>query len=901
MSTKLDLGRILFLVLLGLLSCMAAMAGTIKGNISDKETREPLTGATVQVAGTSQGAVADMDGNYRLILRPGTYTLYISYIGYKTEVLENLRVTREDMQLDFQLAPDTEVLGEVTVTARKNLESERALQMERQKATLAIENMGAKEMTLKGISNVQEGVKKITGISIASAGQLIVRGLGDRYSTTTLNGLPIASPNPDNKLIPLDIFPAATVQNITVSKVYEAGAFADYSGAHIDISTKENTGTDFFNISFNMGGQFNTLGQDFYTMDRAHTLFRNPGIDQKFIDMAKTEFESAVLQENPFKTTFDVKKKSALPEFGGSMGGAKDWRLGDQTLSLLAAMSLSNDLATIKNGLYRTIEAGGSTQDLFYYDSYKNELKMAGLANLAYTLRQADRIGYTFFYARNASDTYMRREGTDEEDHELIGNHNVTHIYTLQNHQVNGHHEFGNQQWDLNWSGSYSKTQSSEPDRRQLMFEKEPDGSVKLFDLNAQETMRYFGTLNEDEWVGDLRSTYRFGQKNLVRFGTTYKDKQRQFRSTRFYYDLQGFYPNITDTYATSGFINYGNVQDGEIGIGRDQQPKDQYDAGQTIYAGFAEAEYYPTDNFLVSLGLRYEHSKQWVNYASPGGQLQRNVLNNDDLFPALNLKYTVNPENSVRFSFSRTVTRPSFIEMAPFLYQESYGGAQLYGNADLKNGYNYNVDLRYERFEDDAPGNMFSITGYGKVLDNPIERTQDTSGGAAVHSFQNARTGIAAGVEIEFRRELFRDFRLGVNGSYMYTNVKLPEDGGSYTNSQRSLQGASPYLINADINYAPTFRNQTRLITSLLYNVQGPRIHAVGINGAGDEKQEALHTLDFVANYQLNEHFSLKLQVTDLLNQDVVFKQETKTGRKVEVERYERGTGIEIGFSYRL
>ena len=114
-------------------------------------------------------------------------------------------------------------------------------------------------------------------------------------------------------------------------------------------------------------------------------------------------------------------------------------------------------------------------------------------------------------------------------------------------------------------------------------------------------------------------------------------------------------------------------------------------------------------------------------------------------------------------------------------------------------------------------------------------------------------------------------------------------------------MQGASPYLINADINYAPTFRNQTRLITSLLYNVQGPRIHAVGINGAGDEKQEALHTLDFVANYQLNEHFSLKLQVTDLLNQDVVFKQETKTGRKVEVERYERGTGIEIGFSYRL
>ena len=163
---------------------------------------------------------------------------------------------------------DAQALGEVSVVAKKNLEGERALQMERQKATLAIENLGAKEMSIKGISNVEEGVKKITGISIASAGQLIVRGLGDRYSTTTLNGLPIASPNPDNKLIPLDIFPASTVQNITVSKVYDASAFADYSGAHIDISTKENVGSDFLSINFNAGGKFNTLGKDFYRMDR---------------------------------------------------------------------------------------------------------------------------------------------------------------------------------------------------------------------------------------------------------------------------------------------------------------------------------------------------------------------------------------------------------------------------------------------------------------------------------------------------------------------------------------------------------------------------------------------------------------------------------------------------------
>ena len=233
MSTKLDLGKIFFLILFLALSVMTVMAGTIKGSITDKQTREPLTGATVQIVGTTQGAIADMDGNYSLNVTNGIYTLSIKYVGYKDIVVNNVKTGKADVILNFELESDAQALGEVSVVARKNLEGERALQMERRKATLAIENIGSKEMSIKGISNVEEGVKKITGISIADAGQLIVRGLGDRYSTTTLNGLPIASPNPDNKLIPLDLFPSSTIQNITVSKVYNAEAFADYSGAHM--------------------------------------------------------------------------------------------------------------------------------------------------------------------------------------------------------------------------------------------------------------------------------------------------------------------------------------------------------------------------------------------------------------------------------------------------------------------------------------------------------------------------------------------------------------------------------------------------------------------------------------------------------------------------------------------
>jgi len=898
---KLDLGKIFFLILFLTLSVMAATAGTIKGTITDRQTKEPLTGATVQVSGTVQGAVADLDGNYTLELKNGTYTLTVRYIGYKDMTIKAVEIKGETV-LNFDMEPDTQTLGEVQVTAKKNLEGERALQMERQKATLAIENLGSKEMSLKGIGNVEEGVKKITGISIASAGQLIVRGLGDRYSTTTLNGLPIASPNPDNKLVPLDLFPSSTVQNITVSKVYDAAAFADYSGAHINISTKENIPEDFFQLSLNTGGKFNTLGKDRYQMDRSGSLLKTPGVDAAALDMPLMEFDKYVKTHNIFDTSFAASKKSSLPELGGNLGFGKNFGIGNQTLSLLASFSASNGYQNMEDAFYKTLEATGTVQDDFSYDSFAQELKLAALGYLGYTLRRSDRIGYTFFYARNAIDTYQRREGTDAEGHELTGSNNIMHIYTLQNHQLNGIHNFGeSDRWQLTWGGSYSKTGSEEPDRRQVMYVRDNDGSLRLFKLNRQETMRYFGSLDEEEWNANLAMRWKWNDTSHLKLGFNYKDKNRDYSATRFYYNLNKLNPVITDIYNTDGFLNQQNIADGQIVVQRVMQPKDSYRAGNEIYSTYLLTDFYPTEALLVNLGLRYEMSKQWVRYASDGGDWysRRRNLDKNDLFPALNLKYAVNPANSIRFSASRTVTRPSFIEMAPFLYQESYGSAQIRGNEELQNGYNYNFDLRYERFGKD--GDMLSVTGYFKYLDSPIERIQDLQGGATLHSFKNADNGMAAGVELEMRKRLVKDLRLGANISYMYTNVKLPQ-GGAYTNKERSLQGASPILANADLTYSPRFGEDRQLNLALLYNLQGSRIHAVGVSGLGDVRQQTLHTLNFSAGYSLNKHFNLKLQVNDLLNRDVIFKQDVPTtGQEMVVERYHKGTNFEVGISYNL
>ncbi len=897
MSMKVDLGKILFLILFLTLTAMTALAGTVKGTITDKQTKEPLTGATVQVAGSTQGAVADIDGCYTLQVPDGVYDLVVRYVGYVDITARQVKVSGETV-LNFEMETDAQTLGEVSVVAKKNLEGERALQVERQKATLAIENLGAKEMSLKGIGNVQEGVKQITGISIAESGQLIVRGLGDRYSSTTLNGLPIASPNPDNKLIPLDLFPSSTVQNITVSKVYDASAFADYSGAHIDISTKENVTDEFLTASFNVGGRFNTLGRDFYQMDRDGTLFKTSSLDEKIYDMPLLDFDEYVTQHNIFNTTFDVDKRTALPEFGGNLGFGRNFAVGEQTLSVLGSFSLSNETQRMNDAFYKTLEATGNVQNDFTYDEYTSTLKMAALASVGYTLRQHDRIGYTFFYARNASDSYQSREGVDAEGHNLWGSNDITHIYTLQNHQLNGHHELGSQ-WELNWAGSYGKTGSEEPDRRQVMFTKDDDGNLQLFKLNRQETMRYFGELNEEEWVGNLDLRYNWTEQNFVKMGVAYKNKDRDYMGTRFYYNVNKLNPTIDNIYDTDGFLNQENVENGSIVIERKMQPHDTYRAGMDIYAGYIQTDFYPLSSLLVNVGLRYEMTKQWVEYAIEGDQKyqRRRDLNKNDFFPTVNLKYTMNERNNLRMSLSRTVTRPSFIEMAPFLYQESYGSAQIRGNEELQNGYNYNFDLRYERFGQN--GDMLSATVYYKFLDNPIERIQKLQGGATMHSFQNADQGMATGVELEFRKQLVRDLRLGANVSYMYTNVKLPE-GGAYTNKDRSLQGASPILLNADLTYSPHFDEDRQLNLSLLYNLQGKRIHAVGVSQLGDIDQMAVHTLNFNASYSFNRHLSARLQVSDLLNRAIVFKQEVpKTGEYVEVERFKEGTAFEVGISY--
>lgn len=887
---------LLFLTGLALTLYTHAQTGTICGTVIDNKLKEPLIGASVLLDGSNTGAITNIDGDFRIEnIKPGKYSVTASYVSYENETISTVQVVaHQESVLRFELNDANLQLENVVVVGRKNRESENILMLERKNSSVSVEHLGAKEMSLKGISSVADGVKKVSGISLAGNGQLFVRGLGDRYSITTMNGLVIASPNPDNKLIPLNLFPSSIVQNISVNKVYQASSFADYAGAHIDISTKENPGKDFISLSLSTGGKLNTVFNDFRHSDKSGGL-RVKNLPKSIKEMTSKEFSEYAKTNDPFGGSFSIRKKQALPELGVGLSFGKSWDINNNSLNLIGSIGISNDYEIREKAYVTTLTAQGTRLNEFTSDNYSYQTKASGLIGLSYQFANTNFIRYNFFYSRLTDDTYKYRTGFDSEGNNLTGSNSIYHLYSLLNNQIDGKHSFG--KWEFKWNGSYGITASDEPDRRQVMFLRNENDKLILFKLNRQETMRFFGELDEKSGTGDVSLKYNLNDNNLIRFGGAYLNKKRDYYSTRFYYNLNKINPIVVDPYNTDEFLNKESIANGNIAIDKNQQPKFSYFSGSEVIATFLESDFYPIGKLLVNAGVRYERANLWVRYWDDAAQEKYTELNTDDILPALNLKYAIDHNRALRFGISRTVTRPQFIEMAPFLYQESYGSASIRGNDELKNGYNLNFDLRYEYISD--AGSMYSVTGYYKQLDSPIERVQEIAGGSAVHSFLNAGSGKAMGIEAEIRYAFTPEWRSGANISWMHTEVKLPENG-VYTDKKRALQGASPYLGNIDLTYSPAFESGNRLSLTLLYNIQGPRIYTVGINSLGNIKEAVRHTLDFNAGYSVNSKLNFKLQVQNLLSSTIRFHQKVvSTGENKEVESFKTNSAVELGVSY--
>ena len=885
-----------------LLSCLTAdlLAAdfnvNIKGQIKDSDSKEPLIGATVQIIGSSMGAVTDIDGNFQLAgVEDGIYDIEIKYVGYKTVVKRQIKI--EDnriVTLDFELKADTQMLSDVTVVAKANRESESVTLLEQKKSIVAVQSVGAKELSRKGVGDAQGAVTKVSGISKQEGVKnVFVRGLGDRYNLTTLNRFPIPSEDPEYKNIALDFFSTDIIQSVDVNKTFGGTMASDVAGAGINISSKELVGRSELKASVSAGANTNVMRSGVMQMDGVNAF-----------GFAQSSEPEADLNAYSFHNSLDPSKKNAPVNQSYMLSGGKEWNWGTDVFSVYMVGSHDKKYAYYDEEVRNSITSGDLSQDM-KGDISKIETSQLLMAGLNYRHSDKLHLQYDLMMVHAARESVGDYWGMDADFQS-----SDTYEGFMRRQQVNDNRLLVNQlsgvwkfapKWSLDAGISYNKIKGMEPDRRINNLVKTAGGYVPMKGTGVQQ--RYFSELNEDDINLRAGFTYKlpdaYGSEfSSVNFGYTGRLVNDGFSATE--YDLsvirqQSF--DATDV-KFDRYYNQGNLDKGFFMQDRNQ---DEYDVDKKIHSVYAEATYQLSEHFIANVGVKYDNVNLGVNYrVNRGGTKGSQAIDKDYVLPSVNLRYNFNDRHALRFGASKTYTLPQAKEISPYRYISVSFNSQ--GNPDLKPSDNYNADLKWDFYL--SGSELFSIGAFYKYIKNPISRIEVASAGGFL-SYENiADHATVAGAEVEFRKDLFsrktaeeiHKLTFGVNGAYTYTHAKVSLATVS-TGSQ--LEGAAPWIVNSDLSYQLQ-KGKYNLTSTLVFNYFSDRIYTIGTEGFQDIMEKGIPTLDFVLSAKMGNRFSLSMKAANLLNAS---HQLTRKGnadnREVVLSKYKKGVDLSLGISY--
>lgn len=885
-----------------LLSCLTAdlLAAdfnvNIKGQIKDSDSKEPLIGATVQIIGSSMGAVTDIDGNFQLAgVEDGIYDIEIKYVGYKTVVKRQIKI--EDnriVTLDFELKADTQMLSDVTVVAKANRESESVTLLEQKKSIVAVQSVGAKELSRKGVGDAQGAVTKVSGISKQEGVKnVFVRGLGDRYNLTTLNRFPIPSEDPEYKNIALDFFSTDIIQSVDVNKTFGGTMALDVAGAGINISSKELVGRSELKASVSAGANTNVMRSGVMQMDGVNAF-----------GFAQSSEPEADLNAYSFHNSLDPSKKNAPVNQSYMLSGGKEWNWGTDVFSVYMVGSHDKKYAYYDEEVRNSITSGDLSQDM-KGDISKIETSQLLMAGLNYRHSDKLHLQYDLMMVHAARESVGDYWGMDADFQS-----SDTYEGFMRRQQVNDNRLLVNQlsgvwkfapKWSLDAGISYNKIKGMEPDRRINNLVKTAGGYVPMKGTGVQQ--RYFSELNEDDINLRAGFTYKlpdaYGSEfSSVNFGYTGRLVNDGFSATE--YDLsvirqQSF--DATDV-KFDRYYNQGNLDKGFFMQDRNQ---DEYDVDKKIHSAYAEATYQLSEHFIANVGVKYDNVNLGVNYrVNRGGTKGSQSIDKDYVLPSVNLRYNFNDKHALRFGASKTYTLPQAKEISPYRYISVSFNSQ--GNPDLKPSDNYNADLKWDFYL--SGSELFSIGAFYKYIKNPISRIEVASAGGFL-SYENiADHATVAGAEVEFRKDLFsrktaeeiHKLTFGVNGAYTYTHAKVSLATVS-TGSQ--LEGAAPWIVNSDLSYQLQ-KGKYNLTSTLVFNYFSDRIYTIGTEGFQDIMEKGIPTLDFVLSAKMGNRFSFSMKAANLLNAS---HQLTRKGnadnREVVLSKYKKGVDLSLGISY--
>ncbi|GAB4134112.1 MAG: TonB-dependent receptor [Raineya sp.] len=946
---------ILFTFLIFSFSTFAQNTGTIKGQLKEEGAQEAIIGATVFLKGTSFGTSTDIDGNFQITAIPeGTYTLALSAVGYDSKEIENIKVEAGKIVfINATLYAESTEIGTIEVVARRETGTEIAIIAEIKEAEQVTVGIGSEQIQKTQDRDAAQVLRRIPGVSLQENRFAIVRGLPQRYNAVMINDIYAPSTEVDTRAFSFDLVPSNMIDRVLIAKSGAAELPGDFAGGAVKIYTKTAPEENFTNIGVGYGFRTNTTLErvqdyqgsktDFLGFDNG--LRRLPSNFPNFISNVLSPAERAKFAHG-LSSDLGYNTRRVLPDLRLSYNMGRRFRAAGWQIANLTAINYANTHQFYQSEFNNFLVSGQLPPPKaasFIDDTYTNFFRLGVLHNWSFIKNASNRIELkTLFNQQSFKQSLIRRgadiiNGVDNQNYsqrfeqksflgtQLIGKHNLTPLTTLT------------------WVAGFNYTNKSEPDWRRLVTNRLtgatlPDGSPQPFQLSVPGSGnlfdgRYFSKLNEYAYsanVGFERKLKQTGENEKlspkIRYGLYAERKNRDFQARYFSYLVapsadpaniqaikeqplsQVFRPENVDG------VNGLTFVEGTSSV-------DSYDASNLLFAPYVGA-YIPLKKFSFTPGLRLEYNIQEINTLNLSGTPEgaRNPVLS--ILPSLNMTYNLNDKSLVRLAYSRSLNRPEFRELAPFIFYDFNLNASITGNSRLKNASIDNADLRWELYP--SASELISVGVFYKLFNNPIENyLQNSTGGAGTnnfaYSFGNAVSAQAYGAEVELRKQFYgasskflQNLGVVANASYLISRVNVgrsvdlgPSVGIVDVDApeNRTLVGQSPYLLNAGFYYNNEDKGWQ---INTLYNLAGPRLFLVGNFNNPSFYENQRHIVDFNISKTFAQKWEVRFTAQDILNQKFRLVQDANLDAKIgkedgDIKAYRPGSNYFFIFIYKF
>ena len=892
-----------------------AQNGTLRGKIYDDATNEICVGAIVKAIGVNGGTISDFEGTYVFSLPPGTYTLTFKYIGlpeykeYDVVILAD-KVTVRDVRIVGEVE-SVLTKGPIVVSGVRKTNTDAAILAEKKNSINAVDGVSAEASKRAGDSDAGQAVARVTGISVQGGKHVFVRGLGDRYTKTILNGMVIPGLDPDKNAVQMDIFPTNVLDNIMVYKTFTPDLPGDFAGGLVDISTKAFPSKKSRSFSASLG--YNPtmhLNKDYITYKGSSTDFlafdngdRALPISRS-IDLTKNQYDPSA--NNPELTTITKKFSNNL---------ATERKLNAPNTSLSFSQG---DQFNKKNGntLGYNLALNYSLQTEYYeeaiFSSYikpqeivQNELLRdkdlkgnMGNSTAAWSIlaggaykKGNSKYSLSGFRTQNAESrsAFLRQEDYRENPNVQFRSNLEYTQRSVTNFMLSGKHVLDSGKWQLDWKLSPTFSSIDEPDMRLTAFELTDDINPKyaINEAVGAGVTRSFRNLQEQNYNTriDLEKTMKIAPKRVakLKFGLleTYKARDYSILDYRIRIQSEGKFSWTGDPNELLADENIWTpaplgVEDSGSYINGQRQLSNTYSATQNIAAAYIMHEYPFSERLNMIYGARLEQTRNHYTGQNQDGVRLRDslLLNKTSILPSVNFIYKVTPKTNARFTYARTVARPSFKELSNAEIVDRISGRTFLGNDTLTQTSIDNIDLRYESFL--KGGQLLSVSPFYKRFTDPIELVAYNSQNPNNFQPRNVGTANVYGVELEAKLliDIFSDTNaittFGSNVTLVKSSVEMTVAErlgrisaarvGEVIGTNRDMVGQSPYIVNAYINYTNL---KSKWDATFTYNVQGPRLSVVGVARNPDVYEMPFHSLNFKASKASGKNDQWKWSLT--------------------------------------